>query len=74
MIAIDRGLYSALSSAVQPVVVLGRRQQGLLTQKAPQKLKVDTFITKFQGFALLAALFSLRYIHIIVIVVCYSLL
>merc|ERR1711874_277368 len=42
------------------VVVLGRRQQGLLTQKAQQKLKLDTFITKFQGFEHLAALFSLR--------------
>merc|ERR1712038_1684639 len=42
------------------VVVLGRRQQGLLTQNAQQELKLDTFITKFQGFALLAALFSLR--------------
>merc|ERR1711872_916680 len=41
-------------------VVLGRRQQGLLTQKAQQGLKLDTFITKSQGFALLAALFSLR--------------
>merc|ERR1712013_520912 len=42
------------------VVVLGRRQQGLLTQKAQQRLKLDTIITQFQGFALLAALFSLR--------------
>merc|ERR1711963_729084 len=40
--------------------VLGRRQQGLLTQKAQQGLKLDTFITKFQGFQLLAALFSPR--------------
>merc|ERR1712047_152173 len=40
--------------------VLGRRQQGLLTQKAQQGLRLDNFITKFQGFALLAALFSLR--------------
>merc|ERR1711994_619747 len=40
--------------------LLGLRQQGLLTQKAQQKLKLDTFITKFQGFELLAALFSLR--------------
>merc|ERR1712013_21653 len=35
---------------------------GLLTQKAQQRLKLDTitFIIQFQGFALLAALFSLR--------------
>merc|ERR1711992_197737 len=42
------------------VVVLGRRQQGLLTQKAQQGLKLDTFFAKFQGFQLLAALFSPR--------------
>merc|ERR1711973_778831 len=40
--------------------VMGRRQQGLLTQKAQQGLKLDTFITKLQGFQFLAALFSPR--------------